>query len=171
MQQTLRVVLALSIRQQDESFFCDVCCVFFPVSPIFSISPSIVLWYHLDNRKPCHQRFLNPRKCMLSSLISHYILSMFLNQCHRLKIRIMKHMKANLAFSAIPFSVSGNLLKNTPGGFGSSLQFVLWRQRKVHMGGTQQPVSIFCSLICKCVLHFLRHDNWTQNRNGKKYDY
>ena len=48
---------------------------------------------------------------MLSSLISHYILLMFLNQCHSLRIRIMKLVKANLALSAIPFSVSGNLLK------------------------------------------------------------
>ena len=93
---------------------------------------------HLDNRKPCHQRFLNPRKCMLSSLISHYILLMFLNQqCHSLRIRIMKLVKADLALS--------------PGGFVSSLQFVLWMQRKVLMGGTQEPVSIFCSLICKCM--------------------
>ena len=45
MQQTPMGVLALSIRQQDESFFCDVPCVilFFPVSPIFSISPSLIL--------------------------------------------------------------------------------------------------------------------------------
>ena len=62
---------------------------------------------------------------MLSSLISHHILLMVLNQGHSLTIRIMLLVKANLVFSAIPFSVSGNLLKNTPGGFGSSLQFVL----------------------------------------------
>ena len=116
MHQTLRLTLSLSICQQ-ESCLDECFCVSQYLHSPFSLFHTLI--YHdisclecITTPKYHHNIFASIYKALsslistLTSILIIYSL-MFLNCCHSLGI--MLHVKANLAYSAIPFSLSGNI--------------------------------------------------------------